>query len=71
MDGARVGWWCGGHRICGDPYIGYFPLPSVTFNSTAATRSTNGTTFRFKVSATNAVGTGPTSTVTNPVTPMA
>ena len=57
------------------PYIGYFPLSPVTFSSTATTQIvtglTNGTTYRFRVRATNASGTGQYSTVTNPVTPTA
>ena len=52
-----------------------FPLPSTTFNTTATTQTitglTNGTTYRLKVAAVNAVGTGPMSTISNPVTPSA
>jgi hypothetical protein len=66
----------GGSPITGyviTPYIGFDEQPSVTFNSTATTQTvtglTNGTTYRFKVAAINAVGFGPMSTATNPVTP--
>jgi hypothetical protein len=78
---ATVSWTAptsdGGPPITGyavTPYIGYFPLPPITFNSTSTTqtvtRLTNGTTYRFKVAAINRAGTGRTSKVTNPVTPM-
>ena len=54
------------------PIVGYYPLASVTFNSTATTQIltglTNGTTYRFKIAAKNANGTGPKSDVTNAVT---
>jgi predicted phage tail protein len=57
------------------PYVGSVPLPSTTFNSTATTRIvtglTNGTTYTFTVAAINAVGTGPMSGQSNPVTPFA
>jgi hypothetical protein len=57
------------------PYVGYFPLPPTTFNSTATTQTitglTNGTTYRFRVQAINAVGASGYSKVTNPVTPTA
>jgi len=57
------------------PYIGYFPLSSVTFDDTATTQTvtglTNGTQYRFRVQAFNTNGTGNYSTVTNPVTPTA
>ncbi|MFZ6002780.1 MAG: FG-GAP-like repeat-containing protein [Actinomycetota bacterium] len=66
----------GGSPITGyvvTPFVGYYPLPSVAFASTATAQTlaglTNGTTYRFKVAALNAVGTGPKSKVTNPVTP--
>lgn len=79
---ATVSWtgpaWDGGAAITGyvvTPYIGYYPLPSQTFGSTATTQVvtglTNGTTYRFRVQATNSVGTGLFSKVTNPVTPSA
>jgi hypothetical protein len=68
----------GGSPITGyvvTPYIGYFPLPSRTFNSQATTQVitglTNGRTYRFRVRAINAVGTSGYSKVTNPVTPTA
>ena len=57
------------------PIIGYYPLPPVTFGSTATTQKitglTNSTTYRFKVAAINGVGTGPTSQASNAVTPTA
>jgi hypothetical protein len=66
----------GGSPITGyvvTPYIGYFALSPTTFNSTATTQVviglTNGTTYRFRVRAINATGTGAYSKVTNPVTP--
>ncbi len=77
---ATVSWTApasdGGSSITGyvvTPYIGYFQLSPSTFSSTATTQIvtglTNGTTYRFKIAAVNAVGTGPASKVTNPVTP--
>jgi hypothetical protein len=55
------------------PYVGFYPLPSTTFGSTATTQTvtglTNGTQYRFRVQAVNAIGTGAFSTVTNPVVP--
>jgi hypothetical protein len=77
---ATVSWSApasdGGSPVTGyvvTPYIGYFPLAPVTFASNAttqvATGLTNGTTYRFRVQAINAVGTGAHSTVSNPVTP--
>jgi hypothetical protein len=76
---ATVSWTAprdGGAPITGyvvTPYVGYYPLPSTTFNTTATTQTitglTNGTSYRFKVAAINANGTGPMSTVSNPVTP--
>ncbi|MFZ6002783.1 MAG: FG-GAP-like repeat-containing protein [Actinomycetota bacterium] len=55
------------------PYIGYFPLASQTFSATSTSRLVtglaNGTTYRFRVRAVNAVGMGGYSKVTNPVTP--
>jgi len=66
----------GGSPITGyvvTPYIVFDAQPSVTFSSTATTQTvtglTNGTTYRFKVSAINAVGVGSYSQATNPVTP--
>jgi hypothetical protein len=79
---ATINWTApasdGGSPITGyvvTPYIGYSPQPSTTFNSTATTETltglTNGSTYRFRVRAINAIGTGPYSKVTNPVTPTA
>jgi polyhydroxybutyrate depolymerase len=57
------------------PYVGYSPRPSVICSASAATAAVTGlvndTTYRFRVQATNALGTGGYSTVTNPVTPTA
>ena len=77
---ATVSWTApftdGGSPLTGyvvTPYIGYHPLESTTFNSTDTTQVvmglTNGTTYRFRVQATNALGTSGYSTVTNAVTP--
>jgi subtilisin family serine protease len=77
---ATVGWTAptsdGGSPITGyvvTPYVGYFALSPTTFTSTATTETltglVNGTTYRFKVAAINAIGTGPTSRPSNPVTP--
>jgi len=76
---ATVSWTApgsdGGRAITGyvvTPYIGYYPLPPQTFASTATTQVvtglTDGTQYRFRVRAVNAVGTGGYSRVTNPVT---
>ncbi len=55
------------------PFIGYEAQPAVPFNSTATTQAvtglTNGATYHFKVAATNAVGTGPSSKASNGVVP--
>lgn len=57
------------------PYIGYYPLPPRTFSSASTTQIvtglSSGTTYRFRVRAVNAVGTGAYSKVSNPVTPTA
>ena len=77
---ATVSWTApasnGGSAITGyvvTPYVGVSPRPSVTFMSTATTQIvpglTNGTQYRFRVQAINAVGTSAYSTVTNPVVP--
>jgi hypothetical protein len=77
---ATVSWvapaWDGNATLTGylvTPYIGYFPLPPRMFNSPATTQIitglTNGIEHRFRVQAVNAIGTGPSSTVTNAVTP--
>jgi TolB protein len=54
------------------PYSGYYALAPQTFTSTATTQTVtglmNGTTYRFRVAARNAFGTGPMSQVSNPVT---
>jgi hypothetical protein len=79
---ATVSWTApasdGGSPITGyvvTPYVGYSPRPPTTFDSTATTRTVtglvNGTQYRFRVQAVNAIGTGPYSTVTNPVIPAA
>jgi outer membrane protein assembly factor BamB len=57
------------------PYIGTTPqIPLSVVGSPPATVAlvnglTNGTTYTFKVSATNGLGTGPPSTASNPVVP--
>jgi hypothetical protein len=55
------------------PYIGFFGLSPVVFDASVTTRTvtgfTNGTTYRFRVRAVNAIGTSGYSKVTNPVTP--
>ncbi len=57
------------------PYIGSSPQSATTINgsppepSTTVSGLTNGTTYTFTVSATNAVGGGPASEHSNPVTP--
>jgi predicted phage tail protein len=77
---ATVSWtapvWDGGSPLTGyvvTPYVGYSPRPSTTFSSTSTTQTvtglTDGTEYRFRVQAINAVGTSSFSTVTNPVIP--
>ena len=68
----------GGAAITGyvlTPYVGFFPLPSTTFASTATTQTvtglTNGTTYRFKVAAINSTGTGAGSATSNAIVPDA
>jgi hypothetical protein len=58
------------------PYIGTTAQTPSTVTGSPATPSatvnglTNGTTYTFTVTATNSVGTGPTSAASNPVTPV-
>jgi len=79
---ATVSWTVpasdGGSPVTGylvTPYIGFFPLESLSFDATATTRSitglTVGTTYRFRVRAFNDAGVGDFSKITNPVIPMA
>ena len=62
-----------GYRIT--PSIGATAQPAQTFNSTATTQTitglTNGTTYTFKVAAISAAGTGPDSTASPAITPVA
>ena len=73
VDGAGVGRRVADHGVRGDAVRRASPAPSKTFSSTATTQTitglVNGTKYRFRVQAINAVGTGGYSTVTNPVTP--
>ena len=75
---ATVSWTApasdGGTPITGyvvTPYVGFSPRPATSFSSTATTQTitglSNGTQYRFRVQAVNAVGTSGYSTVTNPV----
>ena len=66
----------GGSAITGyvvTPYISGVAQTPQTFNSTATAQNvtglTNGTTYTFKVSAINAIGTGAQSAASNAVTP--
>ena len=56
-------------------YVGYSPVKTRIFNSTLTTQTVtglvNGTTYRFRVGAYNAIGISGYSKVTNPVTPTA
>lgn len=60
-----------GYRVTA--YVGYYPVKLVTFASTATTQTItgllNGTTYRFRVRAVNAVGSSPFSGASNPVVP--
>ena len=53
------------------PYLAGAAQSPRTFNTTTATVTglTTAKTYTFKVAARNAVGTGPQSTASNPVTP--
>jgi hypothetical protein len=57
------------------PFAGITPQPTTTITgsppatSTTITGLTNGTSYKFTVRATNAIGTGPDSTLSNGVTP--
>jgi flagellar biosynthesis protein FliR len=77
---ATVSWTApssdGGSPVLGyvvTPFVGFSAKPSTTFPSTATTETvtglTNGTSYRFKVSAINGVGTGAMSAASNAVTP--
>jgi alpha-tubulin suppressor-like RCC1 family protein len=77
---ATVSWTApafdGGSPVTGyvvTPYIGYYPLPPRAFSSATTTQVisglSNGWTYRFKVAAFNAAGTGSPSRASNPVTP--
>ena len=79
---ATVSWTApasdGGSPITGyvvTPFVGFFAQPATTFPSTATTQTvvglTNGTTYKFRVAAINALGTGAQSTSSNAVTPAA
>jgi glucose/arabinose dehydrogenase len=77
---ATVSWTAptsnGGSPITGyvvTPYVGFVGGTPTVFGSTSTTQTitglTNGSTYRFRVQATNAIGTSGYSKVTNPVTP--
>jgi hypothetical protein len=76
---ATVSWTAphpGGTAITGyvvTAYNGYFPFQTRSYATPSTTQVfpglTNGTTYRFRVQAVNAVGTGGYSKVSNPVTP--
>ncbi|GLZ39048.1 galactose oxidase-like domain-containing protein [Actinokineospora sp. NBRC 105648] len=76
---ATVSWSApgdGGSAITGytvTPYVGGVAQPPVTATgtSTQVTGLANGTSYSFKVTATNAIGTSPASTPSNVVTPSA
>jgi alpha-tubulin suppressor-like RCC1 family protein len=79
---ATVSWTApvsdGGSALTGyvvTPYIGATPQSPVVFGSTLTTQTvtglTNGVSYAFTVAATNAVGTGPESDLSNVVTPAA
>jgi hypothetical protein len=78
---ASVSWTApasdGGSAITGytvTPYVGNVAQTPTTVGFITATQIaglTNGTTYTFKVKATNAVGTGPDSAASNAVTPTA
>jgi hypothetical protein len=79
---ASVSWLApasdGGSPIIGyvvTVYAGYAPVKVRIFNSTLTTQTvtglTNGTEYRFRVRAYNAIGLSGYSKVTNPVVPTA
>ena len=80
---AQVSWTApsnGGSPITSytvTPYIGTTAQTAITVTgsppatSTTVTGLTNGTAYTFKITATNAIGTGPTSTPSTAVTPAA
>jgi large repetitive protein len=55
------------------PFIGFVAQPQVAFNSAATTQTINGLTpgktYRFKLAAKNANGTGPQSAASNAISP--
>ena len=77
---ASVSWTAandGGSPITGStitPYIGTTAQTPVQVSGTATAKTvtglTNGTSYTFKVSSTNAIGTGPQSAASNAVTPL-